>query len=87
MRTAAIIVNVFFPGIGSLMIGKVVQGIAQLMLYLLGILLSMTVIGAIIGVPLCIGVWIWAIVTAVNSPPEPIQVTVIHKNEPFQPRN
>jgi TM2 domain-containing membrane protein YozV len=87
MRTAGIIVNIFFPGIGSLIIGKVGQGIAQIILYILGIMFSLTLIGAVVGVPLCIGVWIWAIVTAVNSPPEPIQVTVIQKSEPLQPKS
>jgi TM2 domain-containing membrane protein YozV len=81
MRTAAIIVNIFFPGMGSLLIAKAGQGIAQIILYLFGIFLSFTFIGAIVGIPLCIGVWIWAIITAVQSPPVPMQVVVVHKNE------
>ncbi len=85
MRTVAIIVNIFFPGIGSLLIGKAGQGIAQIVLYLLGIMLTVTGIGALIGIPLCIGVWIWGIVTAVNSPAQPVQVVVVHRNETPQP--
>jgi TM2 domain-containing membrane protein YozV len=85
MRTAAIIVNIFFPGVGSLLIGKVGQGIAQILLYLLGVVLIFTFIGAIVGGPLCLGVWIWAIVTAVNAPTKPIEVTVVHKYEGAPP--
>jgi TM2 domain-containing membrane protein YozV len=84
MRTAAIIVNIFFPGVGSLLIGKVGQGIAQIILYILGFVFTFTLVGAIIGIPLCIGVWIWGIVTAVQSPAVPMQVVVVHKNEPPQ---
>jgi TM2 domain-containing membrane protein YozV len=87
MRTVGIIVNIFFPGVGSIIIGKVGQGIAQIILYILGIIFSMTMVGVIIGLPLCIGVWIWGIVTAVGSPGEPIQVTVVHQNGPSTPNS
>lgn len=40
MKGVAIIVNIFFPGIGTLIVGKVGQGVAQILLYLLGVLLS-----------------------------------------------
>lgn len=87
MRTVGIIVNIFFPGVGSILIGKVGQGITQIILYILGIIFSMTVVGVIIGIPLCIGVWIWGIITAVSSPAEPIQVTVVHQNGPSTPKS
>lgn len=85
MRTLGIVANIFFPGVGSIIIGKFGQGIVQIILYILGIIFSMTMVGVIIGLPLCIGVWIWGVVTAVSSPAEPIQVTVVHQNGPSNP--
>jgi len=55
------------PGFGSLIAGKVRAGILQLIFLLLGFLLAITVIGAILGVPLMIAVWIWGIVTGVKA--------------------
>jgi TM2 domain-containing membrane protein YozV len=82
MKVVAIIVNFFIPGLGSFFVGKVGQGIAQLLLYIIGIVFVLTGIGAIIGIPLCIGVWIWGLVTAANSPGQPIQVTIVHQAAP-----
>ncbi len=82
MKALAVILNIFFPGVGSLVLGKVGQGIAQLILYILGVVLSFTVIGAIIGVPLCIAMWIWGIVTATSANLQPLQVHVIHTTQP-----
>jgi TM2 domain-containing membrane protein YozV len=84
MKAVAVIVNVFFPGIGTLIVGKVGQGIAQILLYILGVVLAFTVVGAIIGIPLCIAVWIWALVSAASSPPQPIQINVITTTQPPQ---
>lgn len=81
MKTIAIIVNIFFPGIGTFFIGKPGQAVAQLVLYLIGIVLCFTVIGAIIGIPLCMGAWIWGLVTAAQAPAQPVQVVVVHQNE------
>ena len=76
MKVISVIVNIFFPGIGSIIVGKIGTGIAQLILYIVGALLSLTAILAIIGVPLMIGVWIWAIVTAASSEPKPVEVII-----------
>jgi TM2 domain-containing membrane protein YozV len=84
VKVVAIIVNFFFPGIGSFFVGKVGQGVAQVILYVIGLIFIFTGIGAIIGVPLCIGVWIWGLVTAATSPSEPIQVTIVHQIAPQQ---
>lgn len=81
MKTLAIILNIFFPGVGSLVIGKVGQGISQIILYILGIIFSITVVGVIIGVPLCIGAWIWGLITVTSSPTAPVEVIVVHRNE------
>ena len=63
----AIICNVFFPGIGTLVLGKIGEGITQIVLYVIAIVLTITVVLSFIGIPLMVGVWIWGIVTAVTS--------------------
>jgi TM2 domain-containing membrane protein YozV len=85
MKAGAIILNFFFPGVGSLIIGSVGQGIAQLVLYLLGIIFTFTLIGAILGIPMMLGAWIWGLVTAATYnevPPVPQQIHIIHNNAP-----
>lgn len=85
MKTIAIIINIFFPGVGTFFVGKIGQAISQLILYIIGLVLTLTGIGAIIGLPLCIGAWIWGLVTATTSPSQPIQVVVHHHQPPPSP--
>lgn len=56
MKVIGIIVNIFFPGIGTLIVGKIGQGIAQLLLFILGVILNFTVILSIT-VYLCVLVY------------------------------
>lgn len=79
MKTVGIILNFFLPGVGTIVIGKAGQGVTQLCLYGLGVLCTATLIGAIIGIPLMLAAWIWAMVTTVSSEPQPMQVMVIHQ--------
>lgn len=74
MKIVAIIVNFFIPGIGSLIIGKVGTGIAQLVIYGLGVLFTLTVIGVIIGGPMMLAAWIWGLITAATYEEQPAQV-------------
>jgi TM2 domain-containing membrane protein YozV len=67
MAIAGLIVNIFLPGIGTLMCGKIAQGIIQVCLGVLSLILNLTVFLAIIGIPLYAGVWIWAIVSAATA--------------------
>ncbi|MEG3181544.1 hypothetical protein [Sphingomonas sp. LT1P40] len=82
MKAAAIIVNFFIPGVGSLIIGKTGAGIAQLLIYFVGLLFTLTLIGVIIGGPMMLAAWIWGLVTAATYDEQPVQVHVIHSNQP-----
>jgi len=77
MKVLGIIVNIFFPGIGTLIVGKIMEGIIQLLLLGLAAVLTFTLIGAVVGVPLAFVVWVWSIVSCVNIPDTP---TVVHIN-------
>lgn len=66
MAVAALLLNVLiWPGLGSLIAG-VQKGWAQGFLCLGGAILTFTLVGAIFGIPMMIGAWIWGIVTGVN---------------------
>ncbi|HAZ43425.1 MAG TPA: hypothetical protein DDW76_22070 [Cyanobacteria bacterium UBA11369] len=67
MKVAGIIINIFFPGVGTLIVGKIVQGIIQIILIFVAILLTITGIGAIIGLPIYFIVWIWGIISAATA--------------------
>ena len=68
MKILAIIVNIFLPGFGTLIVKKFVQGIMQILLSIFAVFLIVTGIGAIIGFPLYLIVLIWAIISSVQSP-------------------
>lgn len=58
-----LILNVFFPGVGTLVLGQVTTGVIQLALWLVSIPLTFF----IIGLPLYFGVWVWAIVVGIQA--------------------
>ena len=74
MKTIAFIISIFLPGVGTLLVGKIGTGIVQILLSLLAHFLIWTAIGAIIGIPLAVIVWIWALVSVATAqmPPEAI---------------
>jgi TM2 domain-containing membrane protein YozV len=82
MKAVAIILNFFIPGVGSLVIGKTGAGVAQLIIYFVGLFLTLTVIGVIIGGPMMLGAWIWGLVTAATHVDQPVQVHVVHTHQP-----
>ncbi len=82
MKVAAIVINIFLPGVGTLFVQKWVQAIFQIILATIALVLTFTGIGAIIGGPLGIAVWIWAIVSAATAREQPITVVVQHQKEP-----
>ncbi len=56
----AVILSLFIPGLGSMVNGRAGGGVTILLLYLLGVALSII----LIGIPIAIGVWIWGMVDA-----------------------
>jgi len=67
MKIIAIIINIFFPGVGTLIVGKIGTGVIQIILTIIAAFLSFTGFLSIIGIPLGIGVWIWALVSVAGS--------------------
>jgi len=56
----SLIVSFFLPGVGSMINGDSSRGILILVLYVVGVLSAVL----LIGVPLAIGAWIWGLVDA-----------------------
>jgi hypothetical protein len=71
IKIAAFVINIFLPGVGTLLVGKIGVGIAQILLYAIAHALTWTVIGALIGLPLIAIVWIWALISVATAPPRP----------------
>ena len=73
MKAIAVITNFFVPGLGSLVIGKLCQGLMQLLLIGLAAILNFTVVGMIVGIPLWGIAWLWGMITAATYS-EPVRV-------------
>jgi hypothetical protein len=71
MKTVAILVNILAPGIGTLLVKKWWQAIIQLLLIIVAVVLNITGIGAVLGIPIALIAWIWAIVSAASYQPQP----------------
>jgi hypothetical protein len=67
MKVVAIIINIFFPGVGTLIVGKIGTGVTQIILTIIAMVMNFTGVLSIIGIPLAIGVWIWALVSVASS--------------------
>ena len=70
MKVLGIIINIFIPGIGTLIVGKIGEGLAQFFIWLVGVVLTFTVILSFVGIPLCFAMWVWSIVSAATSRPK-----------------
>jgi hypothetical protein len=79
MKAAGIIVNIFLPGIGTLIVGKWLQGILQFILALVAAMFIFTGIGMIIGIPLGFVALIWAIVSVAAMQDRPVEVVVVNR--------
>ena len=71
MKIVAFIINIFLPGVGTLLVGKIGTGIIQIVLSMIAHGLIWTGIGALIGIPLAVVVWIWALVSVATAQVEP----------------
>jgi TM2 domain-containing membrane protein YozV len=62
LAIAGLIVNLFIPGLGSIIGKKKREGIVQLIIFIVGVILS----PILIGIPVVIAMWIWALVTSIQ---------------------
>jgi TM2 domain-containing membrane protein YozV len=69
MKVLALLVNIVLPGVGTLLVGKIVQGIIQIVI--IGLCIVIMIItagfGAIITGPIALITWIWGIVSVATA--------------------
>lgn len=58
-----LLVNLVIPGVGTIIWGDNNKGIPQLVLFLVGLVLSVI----FIGIPLAFGAWLWALVAGIKK--------------------
>jgi TM2 domain-containing membrane protein YozV len=63
----ALILSMLIPGVGSFYAGEIGKGIMFVILDLVAWFLVFSVVGALIGVPALVVIWIWAMVAAYNA--------------------
>ena len=62
-----LLLNIFIlPGLGSLIGGRYLAGIFQLILIVISFILDLTIVGLVIGIPLGALVWLWALITGIS---------------------
>jgi len=66
LAIVGLIVNIFIPGVGSLIGGRTKEGVIQLVMSIVAFVLDITIIGLVLGIPLGLAAWIWGIVTGVQ---------------------
>ncbi len=67
MKVIGLIINLIFPGIGSFFFGKYVQAIFQFIVWVIGFLLTITGLFAVIGIPIILVAWGWALATSITG--------------------
>jgi TM2 domain-containing membrane protein YozV len=60
----ALVLSFFVPGLGQIYNENYLKGGVMIGLCMVAVILDITIIGLIIGIPLMVGVWIWAMVNA-----------------------
>jgi hypothetical protein len=70
VKILAIIVNILAPGIGTLLVKKWWQAFFQIVLVIIAIVLNVSGVGAILGIPIAFVAWVWAIVSAATAQPQ-----------------
>jgi TM2 domain-containing membrane protein YozV len=56
------VLNILFPGVGSLVAGRTSQGVAQLVLWVVSIPLMVV----LIGFPMALAAWVWSLVSGIH---------------------
>lgn len=76
MKALGIIINIFLPGFGTLLVKKFGAAFMQIVLFVIGALLTVTAILSFFGIPMIFIAWIWSLVTVAGVESDPVQVVV-----------
>ncbi len=67
MNIVAVLLNFFVPGVGSFFVGRGGAGVAQLLIFLVGLFFVVTVFLLPVGLILMAIAWIWGLITAATA--------------------
>ena len=81
MNIVAVLLNFFAPGIGSFVVGRGGAGVAQLLIFIVGLILVVTVFLMPVGFTLMAIAWIWGLITAATANNKPQQVVIVERKE------
>ncbi len=62
-KIIALVLNFIIPGLGTIIAGKKKEGTIQIIMAGAALLLIITLIGALLGIPLALGALIWSEIT------------------------
>ncbi len=63
MAIVGLLLNILvLPGLGTIVAGQTKTGVIQLVVFLVGALLSVI----LIGIPIAFGAWVWALVSSIQ---------------------
>ncbi len=65
-KIIALVLNFIIPGLGTIIAGKKKEGTIQIIMAGAALLLIITVIGALLGIPLALGALIWSEITVAS---------------------
>lgn len=61
LAIVCLILNLIIPGLGTIIGKRTIEGIVQIVLYVIGCILCFI----LIGIPIVIAVWVWALVDSI----------------------
>jgi len=70
---AGLILNLILPGLGTIILGKYDIGTIQVILSLIGLFFSISLIGVMIGFPIFLATWIWALFVSIKTLKKAVQ--------------
>ena len=63
-RVLGVIINLFLPGVGTLIVGRMAEGVLQIVIDIVATILTFTVIFSPVALGMFIVVWLWGLVSA-----------------------
>ena len=80
MNILAVILNFFVPGVGSFFVGRGGAGVAQLLIFVMGLVLVFTILFSFFGAILMAVAWLWGLYTAATATNDPQRIEIVERD-------
>lgn len=81
MNIVAVLLNFFLPGFGSFFVGRGGAGVAQLLIFLIGVFFVVTFFLLPFGVLLMTVAWLWGLFTAATAHNDPQKIVIVNNEK------